>query len=367
MKSESISKFLEEHVSAGDFPSFVYLVSEKNEIVFSDFAGSAVKDPWEIPAAFETIYDLASLTKPLISGMLFAKLFERGKLKLSDKISSFFPQFDTEDEREITLQNLLTHTSGLPAWRPFYFIGNKDVLGEIANTPIENPINSKVVYSDPNFLVLGFLLEKVYGEELDAVARKEIFEPLGLKNTFYNPTLEFKEKIAAGAIGNPFEKELAKGIGFDLSGYTERDYLIWGEVDDGNCHFLDGVTGHAGVFSNANDVFEMAKQFLRETTKLLKPQTCKLFKTSFTEGLNEARSIAFELAETENSTAGKSLSKNSFGHLGFTGTSLWIDPVKQRIFILLTNRTHAREFPFVNINSIRRQFHELSVAELEKD
>ena len=123
---------------------------------------------------------------------------------------------------------------------------------------------------------------------------------------------------------------------------------------------MNGVAGHAGLFSNVFDTFQIAQQFLANQTKLLKPETCQLFHTNFTEGLNEARSIAFQLAETPQSTASKALSKDSFGHLGFTGTSLWIEPETERIFILLTNRTHARELPFVNINSVRRKFHELA-------
>ena len=107
-------------------------------------------------------------------------------------------------------------------------------------------------------------------------------------------------------------------------------------------------------------------QFLANQTILLKPETCKLFRTNFTPGLNEARSIAFQLAETPDSTASTALAKDSFGHLGFTGTSLWIEPETERIFILLTNRTHARELPFVNINSTRRRFHELAAEMLDK-
>ena len=123
---------------------------------------------------------------------------------------------------------------------------------------------------------------------------------------------------------------------------------------------MNGVSGHAGLFSTVEETFKIARQFLANQTTLLKPETCKLFRTNFTPGLNEARSIAFQIAETKDSTASKSLSKDSFGHLGFTGTSLWIEPERERIFILLTNRTHARELPFVNINSVRRRFHELA-------
>ncbi len=109
-----------------------------------------------------------------------------------------------------------------------------------------------------------------------------------------------------------------------------------------------------------DETFKIAQQFLASQTTLLQPETCELFRTNFTPNLNEARSIAFQLAETPESTASKSLSKDSFGHLGFTGTSLWIEPETERIFILLTNRTHARELPFANINSTRRKFHELA-------
>ncbi|MEJ7701748.1 MAG: serine hydrolase [Pyrinomonadaceae bacterium] len=149
--------------------------------------------------------------------------------------------------------------------------------------------------------------------------------------------------------------------------FSVEHQTVWGEVHDANCYFMDGVSGHAGLFSNALEVFKIAQQFLPEETTLLTAETCKLFSTNFTEGLNEARSISFQLAETKDSTASDALSKNSFGHLGFTGTSLWIEPEKRRIFILLTNRTHARELPFANINVARRRFHELAAQVLDNE
>jgi CubicO group peptidase (beta-lactamase class C family) len=155
-------------------------------------------------------------------------------------------------------------------------------------------------------------------------------------------------------------------LGWDISEYDWRDYQIWGEVHDGNAYFMNGVSGHAGLFSNAFETFKIAQQFLANQTKLLKPETCELFRKNFTEGFNEARSVAFQLAETKNSTASSALTKDSFGHLGFTGTSLWIEPKTERIFILLTNRTHARELPFPNINETRRKFHELAVHALDQ-
>ncbi len=129
---------------------------------------------------------------------------------------------------------------------------------------------------------------------------------------------------------------------------------------------MNGVSGHAGLFSTVGETFKIAQQFLANQTTLLKPETCKLFRTNFTKGFNEARSIAFQLAETPDSTASNALAKDSFGHLGFTGTSLWIEPETERIFILLTNRTHARELPFANLNSTRRKFHKLAIKILNQ-
>jgi CubicO group peptidase (beta-lactamase class C family) len=146
-----------------------------------------------------------------------------------------------------------------------------------------------------------------------------------------------------------------------------RTQTIWGEVHDGNAYFMGGFAGHAGLFSTAADVFKIAQQFLPNYTRLLKPDTCELFRTNFTKGMNEDRSFAFQLASTEGSTAGTKMSPESFGHNGFTGTSLWIDPVKERVFVLLTNRTHNHPLPFVNINSVRRRFHDLAVELLDEN
>jgi CubicO group peptidase (beta-lactamase class C family) len=312
---------------------------------------------------------LASLTKVLITGLLCAKLIEKSEINLEDKAAKYFAEFATAEKREITIENLLTHTSGFPNWKPFYLFADSkfQIPNLIASEPLLNPVNSKVVYSDFNFLTLGFLLEKVYGERLDKIAESEIFAPLKLQNTFFNPPQEMLEKIAASEEGNEFEKNTCLESDFIDAGGSDkfRKYQIRGEVHDGNCYFLDGVSGHAGLFSNAEEIFRIAQQFLPATTTLLKPETCALFRTNFTAGLNEARSFAFQLAETPDSSAGKALSKDSFGHLGFTGTSLWIDPHKERIFILLTNRTHNRQPPFVILNSVRRKFHELAAQILE--
>ena len=374
MKNQ-ISEFLQSRINARDFPSAVYLVAEKGEIVLQDALGFAVVEPEKIKAKVDTIYDLASLTKPLVTGLLCARLIERGEINLADKIANYFDEFNTSEKREITVENLLTHTSGFQAWKPFYLISNfkSKIPSLIAAEPLENLPNSRVLYSDLNFLILGFLLEKIHSESLDNIARKEIFSRLKLENTFFNPPKQMRKQIAANENGNHYELQMAKEKSFDVDNEQIQNpkskiqnRKVWGEVHDGNCYFMNGVSGHAGLFSTAEEMFKIAQHFLPETTKLLEPETCKLFRTNFTEGFNEARSVAFQLAETKDSTASESLSKDSFGHLGFTGTSIWIEPETERAFILLTNRTHARELPFANINETRRRFQELAANALNQ-
>ncbi|NNE99978.1 MAG: beta-lactamase family protein [Pyrinomonadaceae bacterium] len=367
MKNE-VSNFLSSRIEQGDFPSAVYLVAEKGVPVLEDALGRAVAGPERIDASMETIYDLASLTKVLVTGLLIAKFIEDDQIDLSDQIAQYFPEFEIGEKDGITIKQLLTHTSGFAAWKPFYLTKNdhsnrKNVLSQIASDPLLNPIGERVVYSDFSFLLLGFLAEKISGLPLDDLARKEIFEPLDLKETFFNPPPIIRSRIAASEKGNNYEKQTCIELGYlkqpiseEASGKFRAD-LIWGEVHDNNCYFLYGVAGHAGLFSSAPEVLMIAKQFLAESTSILKPETCKFFRTNFTPGLNQARSLGFQLAETDDSTAGEALSKDSFGHLGFTGTSLWIDPMNERIYILLTNRTHDRNLPFADLKSTRQNFH----------
>ncbi|MDQ3817260.1 MAG: serine hydrolase, partial [Acidobacteriota bacterium] len=265
-----------------------------------------------------------------------------------------------------TIRQLLTHSSGLPAWRPLYLIAQdrRDVLQAIALEPLDFQPDTHVRYSDLGFITLGFLLEKLSGERLDEIARREIFEPLKLKRTFFNPDKAFVTEVAACELGNAHERGMCDEE--RARGYSWREKLVWGEVHDGNAFFLGGAAGHAGLFSTAREVLRLASQFHADLSELLRPETCALFRTNMTSGMEEARSFAWQLAETPESAAGPSLPQDSFGHLGFTGTSCWNDPTRERTFILLTNRTHARKLPFANINSARREFHTLAVSALER-
>jgi serine-type D-Ala-D-Ala carboxypeptidase len=399
--NERITQLLQERIDANDLPSAVYLVAEKGEIVFQDALGYAVVEPERIPANLDTIYDLASLTKPLVTGLLAAKLVEQSRIDLEQTIEHYLPElieYDADslavgqDALDVRISKLVSHHSAYPAWRPFYLMPDerKDsrldgILWTIGNR-IPILMEPEVIYSDLNFIMLGGLVQKLIGDHFDNITRNEICERLKLKDTFFNPAEKLRTRIAASEKGNEYEKQTCIEQGYlspdyknrvaiahgsdteipeDRSQYALRTHQIWGEVHDGNAYFMGGVAGHAGLFSTAEEVFRIALQFLPNYTELLRPETCELFRTNFTTGMNEDRSFAFQLASTKESTAGTKISPESFGHLGFTGTSLWIDPVKERIFILLTNRTHAHPLPFVNINSVRRTFHDIAADELD--
>jgi CubicO group peptidase (beta-lactamase class C family) len=387
MVAHPITTFLQERIDAGDFPSAVYLVAEKGEIVLRDVLGYAVVEPERIEAKVNTIHDVASLTKVLVTALLTAKLIERGAIQVDARVSVFLKEFDCEGKRMITISDLLTHVSHLPAWKPFYLVASDaaDVMREIGETGL-NYQQAAVTYGDLNFIALGTVVERLLEKTLDKAAAEFIFEPLGLEDTLFNPPVDLKPRIAASEKGNAYERQLCIEHGYLLHPSNKnpvatapgsdtprtphspfRTETIWGEVHDGNAYFMGGVAGHAGLFSTITDIFQIAQQFLPAYTTLLKPETCDLFRTNFTKGMNEDRSFAFQLASTRDSTAGSKMSPESFGHLGFTGTSLWIDPVRERILILFTNRTHNHALPFANINSVRRRFHDSAIDFLDEN
>ena len=366
-RNEQISALLQEHIDAGEFPSAVYLVAQGDDVVLADALGHSVVEPYRVANKFDTIYDLASLTKPLVTTLLCSRRIELGELTLDSSVSHYLAEFDRTDKQMITVRELLTHTSGLPAWRPLYVLTEDQpdrAAGAIANLNLEYKPGTRVVYSDLGFIALGILLERMTGHRLAELAMREIFEPLKLQQTFFNPEIALQTGIAACETGNAYEADMCKEMGTE-SYPNARQRLIWGEVHDGNAYFLGGAAGHAGLFSTASETFVLAQQFLAESSRLLNRDTCGLFRENMTQGLEEARSIGWQLAATKDSTGGVDLPRDSFGHNGFTGTSLWIDPENDRIFILLTNRTHARPLPFANINAVRRQFHSLAIKALD--
>lgn len=363
----NISAYLRNRIGAADFPSAVYFISEKDHVVFADAIGDAVFEPERHAATLETIYDLASLTKPLVTGLLCAQLLEAGELLLDDSLANYLNEFDRPDKSAITIRHLLTHTSGLPAWRPLYLLSEsvEGALLAIADQPLGHNPGERVVYSDLGFITLGILLQRLSGRSLGQLADERIIQPLKLDRTFFNPKEAARTGIAACESGNGYERDMCEHDFQSSNQKPWRTELIWGQVHDGNAHFLGGAAGHAGLFADATDTAQIAKQFIGAESQLLSEATCRLFAENMTPKLNEARSFAWQLASTKDSTAGPALPGEAFGHNGFTGTSCWIDAEQQRIFILLTNRTHHRPLPFANINAVRREFHRLAVAALE--
>jgi serine-type D-Ala-D-Ala carboxypeptidase len=365
----SISGMLRGRIQAGDFPSAVYAVAQRGRIAFADALGDASREPELQPATIETIYDLASLTKPLITGLLCAGLVELGELTLDSSVANYLLEFDRPDKNRITVRELLTHTSGLPAWRPLYILskGEKEgALAAIADEPLECDPGNRVIYSDLGFIVLGFLLERLTGIHLDSLAQRQIIDPLGFHRTLFNPPQAMRAEIAASETGNAYERNMCERDFPNRSYGQWREGIIRGEVHDGNTYFLGGAAGHAGLFSSTGETLRLANQFIGGLSQVLSSKTCGLFRENMTPRLDEARSFAWQLAVTKDSTAGPSLPSDAFGHTGFTGTSCWVDPNLERVFILLTNRTHAHQPPFTNINQVRRDFHALAVTALDQ-
>lgn len=371
---------LQETIRRGTFPGAQFVIGEDGRVVAAAALGRAVIEPQSIPVTEHTIYDLASLTKPLVTALLTVILAERRGLDIAAPASQYLEELRTPDKQALTLLQLLTHTSGLPAWRPLYLeaLDRADVVAAIAHTPRQSPqaaqSASPVVYSDLNFILLGFILERLCGERLDRLAHKEIFQPLGLTETFFNPPPELRPRIAATELGQAHERKTVAQLNIVCPAPApgnraksrlqplRRKHLLWGEVHDGNAYFMEGVSGHAGLFSSAREVFAIAGQFIGGS-KLLRQESLAGFARNFSVGAGEARSLGWMLAATGNCSAGSSLPDAAFGHTGFTGTSLWVDGQKRRVYVLLTNRVHP-QVADLGMKQARQEFHALAVEAL---
>jgi CubicO group peptidase (beta-lactamase class C family) len=354
--------YLRAHVETGDFPGASYVVAEDGRILAEGALGSAVLRPARIAASISTLYDLASLTKPLAGALLAARLSSAGRLSCDDPLSRHLSEWDTPgDASRLSLLDLLTHRSGLPAWKPVYIhaSGRAAYLEYLKRLPLERPPGERVVYSDPGYILLGFALERAGGAALDRLFAEKVAGPLALKDLTFRPPHALRRRIAATEAGNRRERILAGAEGDGYNGW--RADVAWGEVHDLNARALGGVSAHAGLFGTARAVFRVGCELLGPGTGLLDERRRELMSTNLTAGLGEDRSMGFLLASSPGAPAGSRMSRRSFGHTGFTGTSLWIDPEPRRIYVLLTNRVHP-EFREIDMNAIRRGFHEVAAT-----
>ena len=295
----------------------------------------------------ETIYDIASVTKVVATTAMAMRLFERGTLKLNQPLHEIIPEFlhgeaPTSDKRSVTLRMLLAHSSGLPAWEPLYLTckTRTQLLAACYSMPLQaQPLQSSA-YSDIGFILLGEALERLAGESLNQFASREILSNIGMPNTLFRPPAEIRSHIPPTEADTEFRKR-----------------IIQGEVQDENCFVLGGVAGHAGLFSNVPDLLNFAECLLGRKRELFWPETVQFFTTREAEPSGTSRALGWDTPAAEHSSSGHFFSKNSAGHLGFAGTSLWIDFDRSIAIALLTNRCWpTRENQA--IRTVRPQFHD---------
>lgn len=359
--------YLLERIEAGDIPSASWLVAGAGGVLDAGAVGLASVVPEKAAASTETIYDLASLTKPLVTSPLIVVLARHEGVGFSSPAARFLPEFSRSDKRDITLGHLLTHTSGLPDWAPLYLGGESvpEYLRQIREMDLLDRPGSKVRYSDLGYIALGATAEKLGSSTLPDLARSFVIAPAKAKAVF-NPGPDLRGRVAATEEACNYERRKA---GPSAASYTRfRTGVIHGEVHDQNAWAVGGAAGHAGLFGTAMDVQLMARDAIWPTSGIIHPDEAKLLREAQTARLSEPRSFAYRInrdeagQSDETTAAGPHLPPEAFGHNGFTGTSVWIDPRAGRLYVLLTNRVHPQVREEVDMNAIRREFHRRAAA-----
>lgn len=312
------------------FPGAVLAVAHRGKLVASHGFGRFTYEETAPAVTCDTVFDIASITKAVVTTSMAMILFERESLKLDSPAAQFLPEFVSlspphqKPKREaVTVRMLLAHSSGLPACEKlFEFAQNRqELLRAAMTTPLVAAPGTRAEYSDIGFILLGEILERIAGEPLDQFAQREIFDRLGLSRTWFVPPLEMRSQIP------PTEDDR-----------TFRKRIIQGEVNDENAWVMGGVSGHAGMFASADDAATFAECLLKGGTPLVKPATVGLFTRREESPRGSSRALGWD-TPSHPSSSGTRFSPTSFGHLGFTGTSLWIDPKRNLSITLLTNRT----------------------------
>jgi CubicO group peptidase (beta-lactamase class C family) len=351
----------------GIFPGISILAGKGEEILFKKHYGCKSLLPRKEPLEDNTIYDVASLTKPLVTAFLTLYLVEKEKgITLSTGIKTFFPHLDFD----IKLVHLLTHTSGLPAWYPFYLYGS-EYLPHFESLKLKSRPGRRVIYSCVGYILLYYIIEKMAGTSFRSFAHEVIFEPLGLKNTFLTVPEQLKALVAPTEKGNRYERELAIKKHPEAAGrFQWRENIIRGETHDCNSRYLGGTAGNAGLFSTADDIFKLTREFYPAFSSILSSRSARHFWKNFTPFKVSHRAAGFKLNSSFITSGGRALSRKAAGHNGITGTSLWLEPFESKggyTFILLTNRVHpvmVRESK-VGFNGIRRKLHRLIIKEMK--
>jgi CubicO group peptidase (beta-lactamase class C family) len=351
-KLAKVDRALDKAMAASEIPGAVVLARMPREgeiIEHLSVRGHAVQRPERIAMSRETRFDLASLTKVMVGATGVLLLAEEGLLDLDDPVAKHLPPFGERDKEAVTIRHLLTHSSGLKPWRDFHLpllererkrgerlmgtaAGREWVCNAIYRSGLVHEPGTAAVYGDLDFIVLGELIAAVSQQPLEVFAEERIFAPMGLEHTGYRPLME------AGAPPDAAARSIAA-----TENCPWRDRVLWGEVHDPNAWVMGGVAGHAGLFAPADDVMRFAQAWLdawhgRES--VLPSGRVRSFVKR--QGLPEESdwALGWDTPTAGASSSGSHFSESSIGHLGFTGTSVWIDLETEAIVVMLTNRVH---------------------------
>jgi CubicO group peptidase (beta-lactamase class C family) len=321
----SIDRVVQRGVDAGGFPGASVVVGRRGyAVVQKGFGrlGWTAESPRVVPE--KTIYDLASLTKVIGTTTAAMILYDEGRLDINAPVSTYLPNFSGGLKDQVTVRHLLTHRSGLPAGRDLWRLASSryDAKDIILSTPLVCSPGDCYIYSDLGADVLGWTVEAITGQGLDAFLQERVWGPLGMNDTGFRPSDSLTYRIAPTEVSPP------------------RGYPLRGEVHDENAYVLGGVAGHAGLFSTASDLAIFAQMMLNKGeyngVRIVSDSAVELF-TRRAAGM---RALGWDTADGE-SSSGEFLTSSSYGHTGYTGTSMWIDPDREMFVILLTNRVHA--------------------------
>ena len=349
-----LEALLENGIADGAFPGAVALIARGDVVGWHAARGDAQVVPHRRAATLDTLYDLASVTKVTAALPVALALYQQGRFALDEPVSSVVPEFTGGERRGVTFRNLLAHTSGLPAWKALYLeASSRDaMLAAICRAPLAAAPGAVVEYSDLGIMLLGVALERLGGRPIDELVADVVVQPLDLTQTMYTPPESLRNRCAATEVGNIYERDK---VGAEDAGFPWRKQVLCGEVHDGNAHYgLQGIAPHAGLFSTAWEVATIALQWLRPGMLITEAIGREATSDQRDGAAGYPRGLGWVLHH--DGTFFEALGPRSFGHTGFTGTSLAVDPDADLIVVLLTNRVH---FGGANtkIQEFRLRFH----------
>jgi CubicO group peptidase (beta-lactamase class C family) len=356
-RESRVRKLLKRAVASGVAPGMVARWGRVSAEPQNVMVGSARLLPVRGPVSERTWFDLASLTKPLVTTTLALLAFRERLLRIETTVGEVLCEVRDTDVGDLEIGQLLTHTSGLPAWLPLYCLaeGDPERLAErLGSVRLAQLPGREVVYSCVGFVILGMILERRFGSPLASIFQDRVTGKLGIEDElgfFPDPVTH---SLNGGATSPVVEERLVADLGLDRRLIPP---MAPGLPDDGNARFLGGAAGNAGLFGTAAGVFLLAKEFLGGT--LFDAEEIGIATTLSTAGLEQARGLGWQFASSPGCSAGPSLSPEAFGHTGFTGVSVWIDPKIEGVFVLLTNRNHPAQREN-ELHPFRRRFHTIA-------